>query len=333
MNELKSNNSVMNREQTEGGNTSNVSTFVKREEKTYVRRYAMSEGQRRVWLENHKPGEEDSIMFPSMRSLKAEEAASDDDRREKAKILMICLGIALVLLLLYPIAKLAASHLVIEEIRIEGSTMYTAEQLLSAGGLKVGDGMPILTADTAEETLLSNLPYIQSCNISFELPNTLIFNLTDEVAAVYTEIYGEYYALSSSLRVLERAESSDSFSHLLYIEIPRVTHAVVGEQLEFDSGETGDYIAEFLSLLSESDLQGRVGRVYFDQKFDIVASVDGKYRVMLGSPADMKLKLATVSKMIEENAEECTGNGLIDVRVVELAGIVINTDLDPDARE
>lgn len=332
MNENKSNLSVVKKDRAQSGNTTNVSTFVKREEKTYVRRYAMSDGARRVWLENHKPGEEYSIMFPSKKALRTEEV-NDTDRREKAKLLMICLGIALVLLLLYPMAKLAASHLVIEEIRVEGSSIYTSDELLEAVGLKVGDGMPLLSANTAEQTLLSNLPYIHSCDISFELPNILIFDLTDEVAVVYTEIYGEYYALSSELRVLERADSKENYSHLLYIEIPRVTYAVVGEVLVFDGTEDGDYIVEFLSLLDDSELQGRLGKVYFDQKFDIVASVDGKYRVLLGSPADMKLKLATVSKMIEENADECTSNGLIDVRVIEVAGIVINTDIDPETRE
>lgn len=332
MNENKSNLSVVKKDRIQSGNTTNVSTFVKREEKTYVRRYAMSEGSRRVWLENHKPGEEEAIMFPSMKTLRAEET-TDGDRREKAKLLMICLGIALVLLLLYPMAKLAASHLVIGEIRVEGSSIYTTDELLEAVGLKLGDGMPLLSANTAEQELLSNLPYIHSCNISFELPNILIFDLTDEVAVVYAEIYGEYYALSSDLRVLERAESKDSFADLLCIEIPRVTYAVVGERLVFEGNENGDYIVDFLSLLEGSNLKGRVGKVYFDQKFDIVASVDGKYRVLLGSPADMKLKLATVSKMIEENADECTSNGLIDVRVIEIAGIVINTDIDPEMRE
>ncbi len=333
MNENKSNKPIVKNDPAQSASTPNVSTFVRREEKTYVRRYAMSEGRRRLWLENHKSGDEDSIMFPSRRAMSAEEAASDSDRREKAKLLMICLGIALVLLLLYPMARFAASHLVIEEIRIEGSEIYTAEELLEAGGLNIGDGMPLLSTSEAEETLLSNLPYIQSCNISFELPNTLIFSLTDEVPTVYTEIFGEYYALTSSLRVLERAESKDEFSHLLYIDLPRVQRAVVGGQIVFADGDEGKYITDFLDKLAESELSGRIGIVYLDEKFDIVASVDDKFRVLLGSPAEMKLKLATVAKMIEENSDECLTSGIVDVRVVDVAGIVINADIDPNVRE
>ena len=40
----------------------NVSTYVKKEEKVYVRRYAMSESRRRRWLENFKKDQADNIM-------------------------------------------------------------------------------------------------------------------------------------------------------------------------------------------------------------------------------------------------------------------------------
>ncbi len=333
MNIEKVNNPATTRDITEGGNPSNVSTFVKKEEKTYVRRYAMTEGRRRLWLENHKPGDENAIMFPSARMLNREEAANDSGRREKAKVLLICLAIALVLLLLYPLVRFTLSQLVIEEVLVEGSGLYSAEELLKAGGLDVGGRLPILAASTAEEEILSKMPYISSCNISVKLPNTLIFEIEDETAAVCAEISGEYYALSADLRVLERSGSKDTFADLLYIELPFAERAVVGDRLVFPDGEDGDYIKAFLELLSESELRGRVGMIYFDKKFDIVASIDEKYRVLFGSPADMKLKIAAVSKIIDENSEKCLTNGLIDVRVVDVAGITVNVDIDPNTRE
>ena len=79
--------------------------------------------------------------------------------------------------------------------------------------------------------------------------------------------------------------------------------------------------------------QEREAKVYFDKKFDIVACVDSEFRVMFGSPSEMKLKLATVAKMISDNSEKCETGGIVDVRVVDIAGIVINADIDPTARE
>ena len=289
----------------------------------------MSEGRRRRWLENHKTGHEDAIMLPSMKAINAEEATLDD-KREKAKILMICLGIALVLLLMWPMARFAASYLVVEDIKIEGSLSYQAEEILDAADIGIGDKLPIFKAKGIESALQSSLPYLKGCNISFELPGTVIITLADEYPAFCAEIFGEYYLVSADLRVLER---SDSSKDLLEIKLPLVSRAVVGEKLVFANGDDCDHITEFLTLLSNSELNGRIDKVYFDIKFDIVACVDSKFRVMLGSPSEMKLKLATVAKMIEDNSEKCETGGIVDVRVVDIAGIVINAGIDPASRE
>lgn len=313
--------------------SSNVSTFVKKEEKSYVRRYAMTEGRRRVWLENYKPEDGYSIMFPPSRMMNRQEAVKDPAKREKAKVLIACLVIALILLLLYPLIKFTLSRLVIGDVRVEGSSAYTADELLAAGGLSIGDRLPIFSVNTAEKTILDNMPYIKSCNISVKIPGTVIIEVKDEIPVAYTEMFGEYYALSVDLKVLERADSKNNFSELLYVKLPFAKLAVVGEQIQISEKEDGEYIKTFLSLLSESDLYGRIDIVYFDEKFDIVASVDDKYRVLFGSPFDMKLKMATVSKIIEENSEICQTNGIVDVRVVGVAGIIVNAEIDPNCRE
>lgn len=333
MNLEKLNIRATTRVNSEGAESSNVSTFVKKEEKTYVRRYAMTEGKRRRWLENFRPDDGYEIMFPPARMIKAEEAASDTARREKAKILLVCLAIALVLLLLYPLVRFAMSRLVISDVLVEGSGLYSVEELLEASELNVGGKLPVLAANTAEQQLLSKMPYISSCNISVKLPGTVIFEIEEECAEICACISGEYYALTSDLRVLERSDTKDSFKDLLYVELPFAERAIVGEKLTFPEGESGDYIRNFLELLSASELKGRIGVVYFDEKFDIVASVDGKYRVLFGSPADMKLKIASVARIIDENSEKCEGCGLIDVRVVDVAGVTLNADIDPESRE
>ena len=312
---------------------SGVSTFVKKEEKTYVRRYAMTQGRRRVFLQKYKKGNENSIMFPSTRKYRMEEDANNPERRQKAKILIACLVIALVLLLLYPLGRFAMSQLVISDVVINGNANYSADELLAASGFSLGDRLPIFLVDKAEEKMLSEMPYIKSCNITVKLPNVVSIEVQEDQAVVFTELFGEFYALSRDMKVLERTESPEKFATLLYIELPFVKRAVVGEKLGFEDGESGKYIVNFLELISESELSDRIGKIYFDKKFDIVASIDGKFRVLFGSPADMKMKIAATAKMIEENSDKCGESSIIDVRVVDIAGIVLDADIDPNERE
>ncbi len=324
------NKNIVEREQNAG--TSNVSNLVKKEEKAYVRRYAMSEGSRRVWLENNRCGESNEIMFPSKREAMKRDIATPE-RRQRARALILGLCIAAILMIASVFAVYVGSRLVIKEVRVDGSTTFSAEQLMNAGGLTVGDKLPLLTASDIEEELIKVFPYIKSCSVSIELPNTVVFNITDESAAVYSSIFGEYYALSPELRVLERAESADEFSHLLYIELPRVSRAVVGEKVVFADGLDGTYIIEFLDLFSGSELAGRAGIIYFDEKYDIVASVDDKFRILFGSPIEMSLKLKAACHIIEQNIDDCETGSVVDVRVVDIAGIVVNANIDPNSRE
>lgn len=332
MDEYKSNTSMIGGSRVQSRSTSNVSTYVKREEKNYVRRYSMTKKRRSKWIDNNLEWDEDSFLYPSLRKFKAEEAASDPDKREKARILLVSLCAALVMILLIIVIKLATTYLVIEEIRIEGGSYYSEAELLSAGGLKKGDGLPIFKSSDAESLVLNKLPYVKTCEIKFEFPNIVIFHLIDEIPELYTRIEGDYYILNTSLRVLDRTNDQAALSGLLYVEFPRVTKALVGEEIVLEKTNI-EYITEFLSLIEESSLKGKLGTVYFDKKFDIVASVDGKFRVLFGSPSDMKLKIAAASKIIEENSEKCLSSGIIDVRIIDICGIILDADIDPEVRE
>ena len=332
MNELKSNSRMIGGSGIQSRNTSNVSTYVRREEKTYVRRYSMTKKRLSKWIEENTDGDEEALLHPSLRKFKAQEAVMDQDKRKKAKILIVSLCIAVLMLLSVLVLQITVTNLVIKEIRVEGSVYYSEAELLEVTGLKLGDGLPIFRTSEAEASVVNSLSYLKSCEIDFELPNVLIFRLSDETPTVYTKIDGEYYILTSSMRVLERTENADKQSGLLYVELPRVSKAMVGEEIVLE-GTSTEYITEFFRLIEGSDLKDRLGIVYFDKKFDIVASIDGKYRVLFGSPSEMSLKIASVAKMIEDNQSRCLGSGIIDVRVTDVCGIILDADIDPQVRE
>lgn len=325
------NKGITDRTNSQGGTSPNVSSIVKDAKTERVKRYVMSSDSKRVWLENHMPDEADSINFPG--ALARAHGVVTEERKKKARLLIFSLCVAVLILIVSVFVWYFSSRLVIKDIRVEGSELYTADMLMSSCGLSLDDKLPIFSKNEFENALLEEFPYIKDCSISVELPNTLIFTLTEEKAEIYAEIFGEYYAMNSSLRILERSESKEDFSDLLFVKLPRVKSAVVGDRLELADGLDCDYIVNFFESIDSSALAGRLGVVYFDKKFDIVASVDGKFRILFGSPTELTLKISAAAHIIDENAEKCTSGSVLDVRVVDIAGIVLNADIDPDARE
>ncbi len=328
------NKNIINSDPKKRGVTSNVSNFQKEEKKAYVKSYVMTDGAKRRWLEEHADENIDDIkvIFPTD-SMRLRDETETPERREKAKILIISLCAAAILMMISLIFMIFASRLVIKEIKVEGNSRYSSEDMVAACGFSLESGMPVLGRERVCESLLAAYPYLKTCEITLEFPNTVIISVTEEKAEIYTEIFGEYYALNSKLKILERAENKEVFADLLYVVIPRAERAVVGEKLVFADDEDGDYILEFLELTASGPLAGRLDVVYFEEKYDMVASADGEFRILFGSPAEMSLKLDAAAHIIGQNEDNCTSGSIVDVRVVDIAGIVINAGIDPEIRE
>lgn len=317
----KSNHShAVRRRTTE--NTSNVSTFVSQKKQTYVRRYVMTQGQKRVWLENHMPEDASAVLMPSPKQIRA--IKRNDKPRDKKRAIItfaVIFSVIVVSILALPIIQFISSKLIIQEIQINGDSPYSADEIFEASGLQLNMHLPFFSTSDAENKVLSALPYIKECSITVALPNVVTFEISEEQAVAYANVAGDYYAFNDSLRVLERSEDSRRFDGLLYIEIPNSTKVVVGEKVELADSVSPDFICDFISDLQESELNERVDEVNFTNKYDITLSVDGHYNILIGTPDKISVKLATASGIIEKTAERYKEYNTVDVRILKLAGI------------
>ena len=181
---------------------------------------------------------------------------------------------------------------------------------------------------------LEKLPYLRSCRVESKFPNKVVFTVVSGEAVIYTEVAGEYYALSAALRVLERRSEPSTFiaSGLVYASLPPTAVSLVGEHIKLSGGVDSSYITEFLDVLVESPMDGRVSRMFFEEKFDMVISVDAQFRIKLGSPDSIKLKLHAAQRVIEECGFAIEEKGIIDVSDPERPTSLKKNDVDINAR-
>lgn len=312
-----------------------------KDEQEYVRQYVMPQTRRSKWAQEYVGIEDVSIDAANVFSSPADKdkprrRPSDEnkERRRKAKIMLIVLGILLAVVLAYPIVSLFRDRLVINDVWVEGDSPYTAEELMSAAGMKLGDGLYAQSKSQAATKILENLPYLNTCSISIELPDKLVIKVTSSTATMYTKIAGEYYALSPSLRVLERSDTPDKFKAkgLVFTDLPRTSRAVVGSDLVLAGGKDSEYIVNFIKTIDASPLAGKITRLFLDDKFDIVATVSGAYRIKFGSNGDAVLKVMAAARIIESDDFGNKGAAVIDVTVPTLACARYEQNFDPDSR-
>lgn len=250
-------------------------------------------------------------------------AAARHARRRRAQWLLIIAMLGISCILIYVISVFLGSFFVVGEVEIAGESPYSAQEIMSAAGLSYGDALYKLDRSEVEKAITDKLPYIEDAVVGIKLPSYVYITVRSEGAVMYTELPGGYYALSREMRVLECASSPVEFisSGLVYIELPEIESAVVGMTLALADGTDPIYIGELVEALLGSDLGGRVSKIFADERFNTVLSVDGRFRVRLGSDADASIKALAAAKVIEQN--DFRGYDTAEIDVSDPSAVIV----------
>ena len=264
------------------------------------------------------------------RAEQVREHAKKLERRRKAKWLLIFALLSISCVLIYVISRFLGSFFVVGEIRIEGDSPYTDEQIIAASGISYGDKLYLTDKKAAESSISGELAYICEVSVTTKLPSYVYITVKAEEAVIYTGISGGYYALSATMRVLERSDSPEKFiaAGLVYAELPEVASAVVGLPLALADGTDPVYIGEFVDAIADSELKGRISKIFLDERFNIVLSVDGRFRVKFGSDSDAGVKALAASRVIAEQELPEGGTAVIDVSDPSAVIAVVREELD-----
>ena len=108
---------------------------------------------------------------------------------------LLCVGAVLSLTVFFPIEKL----------KVEGSAIYTQQEILSVADINTGDNLFAISKKTVLSRLKAKLPYVEKIEFERKLPGEFKIKVTDaEEFAVY-KIKEEYYTVSEQGWVLKKS--------------------------------------------------------------------------------------------------------------------------------
>jgi cell division protein FtsQ len=217
-----------------------------------------------------------------------------------------------------------AVFLKIEKIEVKGNGIYTKEQIIDASGISIGDNLYAINKKTARSFITTEYPYIKEVVIRRNLPTTLVFKITEEQPVYYTEICGEYFVLSKSLRILERTyeKPSNEENPLVLLLLADVKRAVVGETLEFEKELTFEYINNFMQSVNEHEIADKLTEIDISNKYNIYVSYQGRFRIYLGDSTETDMKLKFAELMI--NTFEQDKRGTVDAHDITVGSVILD---------
>lgn len=219
----------------------------------------------------------------------------------------------------------------VSEINVVGSESYTAEEIIEASGIGVGDHLYSFRASTLEKNVILRCPQVKSVEVNRSAPKKVTLTVSEKPCAFYADFYGEYRAVSADLRVLYSVTRDEARERgLVLLRLPAVTKAVSGSEAEYSSVRRDDYIYTVTEALQNSELWGRVSAVDLTGKYDIEMVCDGKYLLTLGDSSAVKSKLRIGAAVLSDEMFDGDDKAKIDLTSLSETGVVVDNRLELD---
>ncbi len=229
-------------------------------------------------------------------------------RRKKNYILYY-----LLLLIIITVAGITLSVTVffnISSIEVNGTQMYSDEQIIDYADISEGDNLFRLNLKKAENNILDNCIYLDGVDIKRRLPDVLSIECIE--ANPQTAIYykNKYYIVSSGGRIILECDNLEAYPDIFLI-------------YDFDLAglKTGDFITQnsdyktFEEVWKTVETVGMADNItvsYINSGVDVKLCYQNRIIISLGNVLELDYKLSSAKKIIDESigAQE---SGILDV--------------------
>jgi cell division septal protein FtsQ len=208
----------------------------------------------------------------------------------------------------------------LEEIIVEGDSIYTDEQIIEASGIKPGVNLNRLNTEGNRQQLIDNLFYIDSVTIRKNRPSRLTIQVSGAVEMAHIEHEGSYYIVSENGRILAKAEiiSGNTIIYGYEADEPEV-----GKYLRSSNERKNNMIYDIMNTIGEGGLKGIIS-VDITDHLDIRMNYMNRVELLVGPETDLEVKLKGAAELIENQIDI---NETGSIRLMDVPMLVFKRDV------
>ena len=187
------------------------------------------------------------------------------------------------------------------EIKIDGASIYSIDEVVAASGLSPGDNLMFVNVQNVSQKIRAELPFVESVSVTRILPDTVSIDIVESLAIAKVSSAGWQYVINSSGRVLARAygsntdeaESLESIgisANLIEIRGLEIEESALGSTLKpvFGAEIKLQYTQDILAALERDGLSDEVSYLDVSNIVNVFFSYMGRYRVILGGSTSLR---------------------------------------------
>lgn len=214
----------------------------------------------------------------------------------------------------------------VSSVEITGNTLYTADQIVDASGVKKGDSLFGLSKSAIASRIMQKLPYIGSVRVGIGLPGTVSIEV-EEIQITYAIAAQDetWWLMGANGKLVEKINAGDAKAHTnvlgVTLDNPELAAQAVAFQPEPGTDAEGQPIPvttyasqrletalEILRQLEKQGILGQAASVDVTEMSSLVVWYKDQFEITLGDSTRLDYKLSMVKGAIEQIGEYRTGN-------------------------
>ncbi len=172
----------------------------------------------------------------------------------------------------------------VDEIDVEGDTIYSEEEIIQASGISLGDNLFLIHQIQAGRSVVSQLPYISEITIKLSLPSKVQITVTAATAAAALELEDSdtYWAMDLNGKLLGQGDRSIAGDSLVVTGLTPLMPSE-GEQLavSVDDSTKLSSLLEILRDLTDWDILDQVQSIDLSGAAQIEMEYQDRFTVLL----------------------------------------------------
>lgn len=188
----------------------------------------------------------------------------------------------------------------IREYEVVGNSVYSADRILEAGGLRIGRNMYGINLEKTAEKIEDSLIYTEEVTLRRKLPDKMIVEVTEAEAAACCEYEGSRYAVITRAGRYLETEQLGARAGLILVTGMELTNVALGEAFESHDEAKKTILLNLLDSIHDT-CDGSITSIDITDRTNIELVYDNRITVDFGSSLDYEYKLLYITTLIEDN--------------------------------
>jgi len=204
----------------------------------------------------------------------------------------------------------------VDNVVVTGQQRYTAQEVTAATGVETGDNLYLMDKNRVAESILNQLPYVETIRISRKLPDTLLVEVVECGRPMAMVQDGYTWLVSPRGKIVEQTNPLAAESYGI-IDGCELLAPSVGTRIALAT-EYSSQQSSLLSLLAALEAAGElenVDAIHLEDLSMLTMDYIGRFTIQMPYEADYARKLRALRQIIDESgAIQDNMTGTFDMR-------------------